>query len=894
VAPGWSCPCNGAVGVVLPSGTVTLLFSDIEGSTVLLSRLGDAYVDALSGQRRVLREAWAQHGGTELGTEGDSFFVVFSTAEGAVAAACQAQRELASYPWQGGERVWVRMGIHTGTPVVHDGGYVGMDVHRAARIAGAAHGGQVVVSSATAELVGGCLPEDVGLRDLGRHRLKDITRDEHLFELSIEGLASDFPPLKSLGAASSLPRPTTPLVGRDGELAELTALLSSAGWRLVTLTGPGGSGKTRLAIGLARGLVATFPDGVYFVPLAAATSAEVMWTSIAEVLDVPAEGRIPPGFFTHVAHRSALLVLDNLEQFGDADEVVADLLREAPQVVVVATSRRPLHVEGEHQHPVPTLELPDSLTDLAQASASGAVQLFVERAGMVRPGFALSPANAADVVMLCRRLDGLPLAIELAAARSKFLSPAALVARIDQALDIASSGKQAPARQRTLRDTIGWSYDLLPAEQQMLFRRLGVFAGGADLEAIAAVASDAVGDEDMFDLVTDLVDASLITIGDDDRGEPRIGMLESIRAYAQDQLRRQGELDAVRSRHAHHYMDVAGDLSPKVVGSAEEMLRTQRRFEREVDNFREALHWALTVGNTAGTPSLDRVLIGMRLCAGLHRCWAAGGYYGEGRHWLEAVIRLAGDDDDSEKFGACYWGLAALAQLEGDRQRAYDVMTHSVARWRRLGDKRELSSDLNMLGIVTDDMQEARHVLEEAIALARDVGDKARLADALQNLAHVEQAEHDYDRALALQRSALDLYRDVGNDWMMLTVQHNVACVYRALGQPEEACRQVTKQLPQMVQLADPSSLISIAEDYAAVLADLGDHEHAARLLGATDAMREQNGITRDPLDTVNDEASAKARAAMPTDAWTREYQRGSHTTVEDALAQAQAANVSR
>jgi predicted ATPase/class 3 adenylate cyclase len=883
----------GAVGD-LPSGTVTLLFSDIEGSTVLLSRLGDAYAEALDGQRRVLRAAWVAHGGIELGTEGDGFFVVFPTADGAVAAACQAQRELATYPWPGGERVRVRMGIHTGAPKVHDGSYVGMDVHRAARIAGAAHGGQVVVSSATAELVAASLAEDVELRDLGRHRLKDLARDERLFQLNVEGLASEFPPLKSLGGASSLPRPATPLVGRDGELAELKALLSSATTRLVTLTGPGGSGKTRLAIELARSLVATFPDGVYFVPLASVTSAEVMWTSISEVLDVPAEGRIPPGVFAHVAHRSALLVLDNLEQCGEADEVVADLLREAPQVVVVATSRRPLHVEAEHQHPVPTLELPDSVTDPAEVSTSGAIQLFVNRAHMVRPGFALSTANAADVAMLCRRLDGLPLAIELAAARSKFLSPAALVARMDQALDLASTDKQTPARQRTLRDTIGWSYDLLPAEEQMLFRRLGVFAGGADLEAIATVASDAPSDEDMFDLVTGLVDASLVTIGDDDRGEPRIGMLESIRAYARDQLRRRGELDAAGGRHAHHYMDVAEDFDAKMIESAEESLQTQRRFERDLENFREALHWALTAADTTRTPSPDRVLTGIRLCAGLSRCWATGGYYGEGRQWLEAAIRLAGDDDDSDALGACYWGLAALAQLQGDRQEAYNVMTRCVAMCRRLGDKRGLSSALNLLGIVAADMQEARQVLEEAIALARDVGDKARLADALQNLAHVEHAEGNDARALALQRSALDLYREVGNDWMVLVVPHNIAVVYRALGQPEEASRQMTKQLPQIVQLADPSSLISIAEDYAAVLADLGEHDHAVRLLGATDAMRERNGITRDPLETENDEAFARARAAMPTDAWDREYQRGSHTSVEDALAEAQAVATSR
>jgi len=333
----------------------------------------------------------------------------------------------------------VRMGIHTGNPTVHDGGYVGMDVHRAARIAGSAHGGQVVLSEATVGLVGEGLPEHVSLKDLGSHQLKDIAHPEHVFQLVVEGLPADFPPLKTLGAASSLPVPATPLVGRAGELAELVALLGSPQVRLVTLTGPGGSGKTRLAIGVAERLVERFKDGLYFVDLAAATSADVMWTTIAEALDIPPEGRIPPGFFSHVAHRSALLVLDNLEQVQNADAVVVELLKEAPQVVVVATSRRPLGVPGELQHAVPPLELPDD-SHLDQVAGAGAVQLFAQTARSVRSTFALNQANAADVVAICRGLDGLPLAIELAAARSKLLSPHALLARLDSALDLKASG----------------------------------------------------------------------------------------------------------------------------------------------------------------------------------------------------------------------------------------------------------------------------------------------------------------------------------------------------------------------------------------------------------------------------------------------------------------------
>ena len=473
---------TGVVGG-LPSGTVALLFSDVEGSTALLGRLGAAYAEALDGQRSVLRSAWVAHGGTELGTEGDSFFVAFPTAAGAVAAAVAAQRGMADFAWPARERVRVRIGIHTGSPIVHDGGYVGMDVHRAARIAGSAHGGQVVISASTAELAAGSLPAGVWLRDLGSHRLKDIPQPEHLFQVQVDGLVSEFAPLKTLGAARSLPVPATTLVGRDGELAELAALLSSPGVRLVTLTGPGGTGKTRLAIGLANASVEAFPDGVYFVALATVTTAEVMWTTIAETMDVPPEGRAPPGLFAHIAHRHALLVLDNLEQLDQADTVVDQLLTHAPDLVVIATSRRPLHLPGEHEHAVPPLELPDQ-GGVDAAAGSGAVQLFVQQASRVKSSFTLTPDNAADITAICRRLDGLPLAVELAAARTKLLSPKALLARLDQALDIAATSTHTPSRQRTMRDTITWSYHLLTPTQQTLFRQLGIFTGGADLNAI--------------------------------------------------------------------------------------------------------------------------------------------------------------------------------------------------------------------------------------------------------------------------------------------------------------------------------------------------------------------------------------------------------------------------
>ena len=338
-----------------------MVFTDIEGSTALLSRLGSAYTAALDGMRTTLRSCWAAHDGVEMGTEGDSFFVAFEAAPAAVAAAIEAQRGLGGFNWPRGDPVRVRMGIHTGSPIVHDGGYVGMDVHRAARIAAAAHGGQVVLSATTKELVAQELPFGADLLDLGSHQLKDIGIPERIYQLAGDGLESEFPPLRSIGMSSSLPEAEAGLVGRDGELAELAALMGTSNVRLVTLTGPGGSGKTRLSIALASRLAAAptrFNDGVYFVPLAEVTGLDGAWAKVADVLDVPIAVRAEPQLLNYLAQRQTLLVLDNLEQIPEADAMVAALVQRAARVAVVATSRHPLHVRTEHEHPVPPLQCP--------------------------------------------------------------------------------------------------------------------------------------------------------------------------------------------------------------------------------------------------------------------------------------------------------------------------------------------------------------------------------------------------------------------------------------------------------------------------------------------------------------------------------------------------------
>ncbi len=876
----------------MPTGTVSLLFSDIEGSTALVKRLGGAYAEALDVQRQVLRRAWVDHGGTELGTEGDSFFVAFPTAEAAVVAASTGQRNLSACQWPAAERVRVRMGVHTGSPTVHDNGYVGMDVHRAARIAAAAHGGQVLVSEPTANLSKAWLPNGVRLRDLGLHQMKDLPEPERLFQLTIEGLQSDFPPLRTLGTTSSLPRGATPLVGRDGQLAELAAMLSSPHARLVTLTGPGGSGKTRLSIGAAELLVDRFPDGIHFVPLAAVTTADVMWTTIAEVIGIPPEGRTLPSFFDHVAHQRALLVLDNLEQIVGADDVVAELLDKAPEIVVIATSRRPLNLPGEVQRAVPPLDLPAGTT-LEEAERSSAVQMFVWHAKAVNASFAMSAANAAAVAQLCRRLDGLPLALELAAARTKVLSASALLARLDMALDLAAPGSRAPVRQKTLRDTIAWSYQLLDSRQQAFLRRIGVFAGGADLDALAAVAADILDDAtDPLDLIAGLVDASLVSITEDYRGEPRVSLLETIRSYALDQLRFAGELDRTRLLHAEHFLLVVHPLQSRMAGSEEQVIAARRRFELEHDNFRQALTWALQECDRSEGSS-DRISLGVKLCRCLADLWADAGYLSEAQKWLEHVTRLVGEDGPD--LASCLNSLANVYHGQGQFDRAAQIAAEAVAVEGRLGRQKELASALKTLGYCEDargDHQASQAAYLEALGIAVVLQDRPLLGDLLTELAVAAMDETRYEEALYLASRSLTIYAEVGREHQALSNRLLIAETVFRMGRIREAHTRFTEAIPSVLRFASLGSRIDTAEVYSCVLGALGDVEHAARLLAAASVSRERNGLPRHAAqETLISDQLNKTNADLDTGSWNIQYERGRSMSVDTALTEAHAAH---
>ncbi|HSS68488.1 MAG TPA: adenylate/guanylate cyclase domain-containing protein [Nocardioidaceae bacterium] len=868
----------------LPSGTVTLLFSDIEGSTALLSRLGPAYADALDSQREIMRRAWSEHGGVELGTEGDSFYVVFETAPQAVEAAAQAQRDLAAQPWPGDETLRVRIGMHTGTPAVHGDAYVGLDVHRAARIAAAAHGGQVIVSSSTAALVGPKPSVSIRLDDLGAHRLKDFPMPERLYQLTVDGLERDFPGLRTLGAASRLPSSATPLIGRDADVADIVSRVASGTARLLTLTGPGGTGKTRLAVAVAEQLADGY-DGVFFVALAMNTTAESAWAALGEQLDVPDDRRSPDELLQSVAGRNALYVLDNLEQLDGADDLALRLLGAADRSAVIATSRRPLHVEAEHEHSVAPLDLPgDDSVELA--TASPAVQLFAQHARRSQPRFTINAENAADVVEICRRLDGLPLAIELAAARAKLLSPKALLARLDRVLDLGDAARQRPSRQRTLRDTITVSYELLSEPMQTAFRRLGVFAGGADLAAVEAVSCDAR--DDPLDLVAELVDASLVSVGEGVDGEPRIELLATVRAYAREALRDNGELDETRWRHASHYASTAKDLSALLLGSG--WLDARARFEEDDANIREAVAWAMPDDDPHDP---ERTALGVRLLAEAGLLWASTHGYipGDSRGVIERAIGRGDTADSSERARLLlYLGTVLVLARRAEEARAY--LEQAIAMMRRVGDDMYLVSALNITGMMEADLgrhDASRELYDESVAVAMSTGNLLQLRESISNLAwHIQSTGGDHEVVLQLKREALEVAKRTGNPYAALADEHNVACSLRILGRLDEAYAMMRPLIPTVLAINVTGNVMATSEDFAALLADMGDSKRAAWLLGAADARHDEVGQSRlAQQDAEIAEPIAKARAALTPAEWDDAYTRGRATPIHEAMRQA-------
>ena len=748
----------------LPAGTVTLLFTDIEGSTHLLRQVGERYARVLQECRHLLRAAFHAHRGHEVDTQGDAFFVAFARATDAVSAAVAAQRALSTHAWPDGLAVRVRMGLHTGEPELSTEGYVGLDVHRAVRIMSAGHGGQVLLSQATRDLIEHVLPEEVSLRDLGEHRLKDLGHPTRLFQLVIEGLAADFPPLKTLDShLNNLPIQPTAFIGREKEVAAVQQQLLRRDVRLLTLTGPGGVGKTRLGLQAAAELSEHFADGTWFVSLAPTSDPDLVIPAIAQTLDVrEARGRsLLDQLKAALREKQVLLLLDNFEQVVSAATQVADLLGACPRLKVLVTSREALHVRAEHEFPVPTLALPDPkhLPDLAALSQYEAVALFIERAQAVKPDFQVTNANAPAVAEICTRLDGLPLAIELAAARSKLFPPQALLTRLEQRLPLLTrSVRDVPARQQTLRQTIQWSYDLLTAQEQRLFRRLSVFAGGCSWQAIE-VLSTSFGDETapVLDAVASLIDKNLLRQTAPEGEEPRLTLLETIREYGLEALSTSVEMATARQAHAAYYLALAEEAARWYNGP--QIAEWLERLAREYDNLRTATEWSLDPAQVG--PLLDMAI---RLGEALTNFWWIRGRLREAQGFLEQVLARSKGVAPSAR-ARILEKAAGFAFALGDLDRAEAELQESLTLYRELGDIRGMASSLENTAAIAQRKGANLAViipqLEECLALYRELGDQDTIAWSLLSLADHVSTQGDYRRGNVLFEESLAIFREL-------------------------------------------------------------------------------------------------------------------------------------
>jgi predicted ATPase/class 3 adenylate cyclase len=747
----------------LPNGTITLLFTDVEGSTRLLQQLGARYEAVLADYRRLMRTAIEQWNGYEVDTQGDAFFVAFTRATDAVSAAIDAQRALTSHAFLDGVAVRVRMGLHTGEPQRSAEGYVGLDVHHAARIMSAAHGGQVLLSQTTRDLVQRDLPDDVNLQDLGAHRLKDLQHPSHLFQLVMANLPAAFPPLKTLDAAHhNLPVQPTPFIGREQEVGAVQHLLASAGVRLMTLTGPGGTGKTRVALQVAAELSDVFSDGVFFVDLAPISDPALVVPTIAQTLGVKevAEHPLFDLVSAFLREKQVLLLLDNFEQVVDAAEQVSALLAACPQLKILVTSREVLHVRGEQEFAVPTLSLPDPrrLPDSLTLSQNEAVALFIQRAQAASPRFQLTMVNAAAIAEICIRLDGLPLAIELAAARIKLLPPQALLTRLDQRLAVLTSGaRDAPERHQKLHNTIEWSYHLLNEHEQRLFWRLSVFVGGCTLEAAEAVCT-ALGEGDaarsVFDGVASLIDKSFLRQSEPEGQEPRLLMLETIREYGGERLNESSELEETRHAHAAYYLHLAEHIDPHLRSARQGVWLARLRAEH--DNLRAALRWSIDHGEKEMT---------LRLGGALWYFWELCGPWSEGRAFLEQA--LAASEGVAEAVHAkALGGAGVLMGNLGDFEQAMALGQQSLALFRKLGERPGTALSLYGLGTMAwlrGNLEPARPLLEEALTLFRELHDPWGITSSLISLASVALERGDYARTRALLEESLALAREQGD-----------------------------------------------------------------------------------------------------------------------------------
>jgi predicted ATPase/class 3 adenylate cyclase/DNA-binding NarL/FixJ family response regulator len=870
----------------LPTGTVTFLFTDIAGSTQLWERHPQAMPAALARHDALMRQAVEAHGGAVFKLVGDAVCAAFATAVDALDSALAAQRALYAESWDAVGALRVRMALHTGAAQERDGDYFGQPLNRVARLLATGHGGQTLLSAATCELLRGRLPAGVALHDLGQHRLKDLTRPEQIFQLVIPDLPATFPPLKTLDThPTNLPAQPTALIGREQEVAAACAMLRKSDVRLLTLIGPGGTGKTRLGLQIAAELLDDFVDGVYFVALAPISDPALVISAIAATLGVKEAGGQPllETLTTALHDKQRLLLLDNFEQVVAAAPFVAELLAAAPHLKVLVTSRAALHLSGEHEFAVPPLGLPDRtrLPALEQLTQYEAVRLFIERAQAVQATFVVTNANAPAVAEICHQLDGLPLAIELAAARVKLFPPQALLARLGNRLKLLTGGaRDLPQRQQTIRDAIDWSYDLLDPAEQALFTRLGVFVGGWTLEAAEAVCgADRELPIDVIDGIASLLDKSLLRQEAEASGESRFTMLETIREYALERLAANGELEALRQWHAEHFVALAEAAEPELEGANQ--IAWLQRLASEHDNLRAAFAWICARPGT--------IEMSLRFTGALYGFWERRRYLSEARAWLErALARPGGPPAARTKALFCLaqiaehldeyaWAITlfseSLANFEesddhigvarallnqgrvlsshGDYHRAGRLLEQSLTYFRELGDRADVSMALLSLGdlaLLQGSLEQARASLEEGKLISQDLGLTAREASATMSLRRAAHAAGDDIQASRLLTESLALFRAVGDQSYAGGLLLGFAQSAHRLGDDQHATTLYRESLILLREVGTQADISACLAGLARAAMSEGNLQRAGRLTEAAEALRAAMSAPRPPV----------------------------------------------